>query len=117
VSYQDALVINGNWANKAVGVINAASLTRTPNYSIANSPVYFPNLRNPGAFYTDMSILKKFYVTSDKTTNFELRLEAQNIFNHPVFGNIISDPDSSTFGGVNGKSGQRVMQAGLRFFF
>jgi hypothetical protein len=46
-----------------------------------------------------------------------LRLEAQNILNHPVFGNIIADPDSPTFGGINGKTGQRVMQAGLRFFF
>jgi hypothetical protein len=46
-----------------------------------------------------------------------LRLEAQNIFNHPVFGSIIADPYSPTFGGINGKTGQRVMQAGVRFFF
>ncbi len=117
VSYKDALVVNGNWANKATGVLNGSAFTRTANYSLANSPVYFANLRNPGNFYADMSILKKFYLGSDKTRNFELRIEAQNILNHPNFGNIISDPDSATFGGVNGKSGQRVMQAGLRFFY
>ena len=83
----------------------------------ANSPVYFSNLRNPGSFYTDASILKKFYLSDDKARYFELRLEAQNILNHPVYGNIIADPDSPTFGGINGKTGQRVMQAGARFFF
>jgi hypothetical protein len=118
VSYKDALVINGAWARQSgSGVLNASSLSRTPDYSLANSPVFFPNLRNPGGFYTDMSILKKFYFTDDKTKNFELRLEAQNILNHPNFGNIIADPDSPTFGGVNGKTGQRVMQAGARIFF
>jgi hypothetical protein len=118
VSDEDALVINGAWANSTgAGVLNASSLSRTADYSLANSPVYFANLRNPGAFYTDASILKKFYMNDDKTRNFELRLEAQNILNHPVFGNIIADPDSPTFGGINGKTGQRVMQAGLRFFF
>jgi hypothetical protein len=117
VSYKDALVINGAFASTATGVLNASSFERTPDYSLANSPVFFANLRNPGGFYTDASILKKFYLSDDKTRNFELRLEAQNILNHPVFGSIIADPDSPTFGGINGKTGQRVMQAGARFFF
>jgi hypothetical protein len=118
VSYKDALVINGAWANSAgASVLNATSFTRTPDYSLANSPVYFSNLRNPGSFYTDASILKKFFLSDDRVRYFELRLEAENILNHPVFGNIIADPDSPTFGGINGKTGQRVMQAGARFFF
>lgn len=117
-SNQNALVINGAWANTSgAGVLNASAFVRTPDYSLANSPVYFANLRNPGSFFTDASILKKFYMSDNKARYFELRLEAQNIFNHPVFGNIITDPNSPTFGGINGKTGQRVMQAGARFFF
>jgi hypothetical protein len=118
VSYQDALVVNGAWANSSgAGVLNRTSFTQTPDYTFANSPVYFSNLRNPGSFYTDASILKKFSLSEDASRYFELRLEAENILNHPVFGNIISDPFSPTFGGVNGKTGQRIMQAGARFFF
>jgi hypothetical protein len=117
-SYKDALVINGAWGNSSgEGVLNSSSFTRTRDYTLANSPVFFSNLRNPGGFYTDASILKKFYLNDSRSRNFELRLEAQNIFNHPVFGAIIVDPDSPTFGGINGKTGQRVMQAGARFFF
>lgn len=117
VSYSDALVVNGNFVNQnGAGVMNANSLSRTPDYSISNSPVYFANLRNPGQFTTDASILKRFYL-GDTSRYVEARLEALNIFNHANFGNIISDPDSPVFGGINGKTGQRVMQVGFRFFF
>ncbi len=117
-SYTNALVVNGAFVNTSgQGVLNASSFLRTPNYTFGNTPVMFRNLRNPGGFYTDASILKQFYPTGDKTRYLELRLEALNILNHPVFGNLIADPDSPTFGGINGKTGERVMQAGARFFF
>ena len=117
-SYSNALVVNGAFVNSAgEGVLNASAFQRTPNYSLANSPVFFPGLRNPGQFTTDASILKKFYLTDNQARYFEARLEALNILNHPVYGNIIADPDSPTFGGINGKTGQRVMQVGVRFFF
>jgi hypothetical protein len=118
VSYQDALVVNGDWANSGgTGVLNATSFARTPDFTLANSPVYFANLRNPGEFTTDTSILKRFYLSDSKSRYFEARLEALNILNHPNFGSIIRDPDSPNFGGIDGKTGQRVMQIGVRFFF
>ena len=117
-NYESALVINGTFANTAnQGVLNASAFTRTPDYTFSNAPVMFPNLRNPGSFYTDASILKKFFLSDNTARYFELRIEALNILNHPVFGNIINDPDSNVFGGINGKIGQRVMQAGARLFF
>ena len=118
VSYQDALTINGNFAgSSSQGLLNASSFLRTPDYSFSNAPVMFSSLRNPGGFYTDASILKKFFLGESTTRYFEARIEALNILNHPVFGNIIDDPDSNVFGGIMGKTGQRVMQAGARFFF
>lgn len=116
-SYSDALVVNGGFVNQSgSGVLNSSAFLRTPDYSLANSPVFFPNLRNPGMFTTDASILKRFYI-GEKSRYVEARLEALNILNHANFGNIINDPDSPVFGGINGKSGQRVMQIGFRFFF
>lgn len=121
-SYENALVVNGAFVNAVgQGVLNAASFQRTSDFSFANSPVFFADLRNPGEFTTDASILKKFYLSDNKARYFEARLEALNILNHPVFGSnnigIIADPDSPVFGGINGKTGQRVMQIGVRFFF
>ena len=116
-SYANALVVNGEFVNQSgAGVLNPSSLTRTPDYSLANSPVNFSNLRNPGMFTTDASILKRFYI-GEKSRYIEARLEAENILNHANFGSIINDPDSPVFGGINGKTGQRVMQVGFRFFF
>jgi hypothetical protein len=114
----DALVVNGEFVNgNGIGVLNSTSFTRTADYSLSNAPVMFSNLRNPGDFFTDASILKKYYLSDNQDRYFEVRVEALNIFNHPVYGPIIADPDSPTFGGLNGKSGQRVMQVGGRFFF
>jgi hypothetical protein len=113
------LVVNGQFVNgtNGAGILNPNAFTRTPDYSFSNAPVMFPNLRNPGDFSTDASILKKYYFSENQDRYIELRIEAEDIFNHPVFGEIIADPDSPTFGGINGKTGQRIMQAGLRFFF
>ena len=125
-SNSNALVVNGQFVNSAgQGLLNASAFQRTPDFSLANSPVFFSNLRNPGQFTTDASFLKRFFLGDNKARYFEARLEALNIFNHPTlgFGNgnpsvgIISDPDSPVFGGINGKTGQRVMQMGVRFFF
>jgi len=117
-SYSDALVVNGSFVNtQGQGLLNLSSFQRTPDYSFSNAPFEFRSLRNPGSFATDASILKKYFLGESKERYFEARIEALNIFNHPVYGNIIADPDSPTFGGINGKTGQRVMQAGGRFFF
>ena len=117
-SDSNALVVNGQFVNgTGQGVLNSTAFARTPDYSLGNSPVMFSTLRNPGDFFTDASILKKYYLGDNQDRYFEFRIEALNIFNHPNFGGIIADPDSPTFGGINGKSGQRVMQIGGRFFF
>jgi hypothetical protein len=116
--YGKAVVVSGGFVDSTgPGILNADSFVRTPDFSIGNAPFVFSDLRSPGSFYTDASLLKKFAFSENQARYFEMRVEAQNAFNHPVFGNVIADPDSPTFGGINGKSGSRIMQAGLRLFF
>src|SRR5579862_9412865 len=98
-------------------VLNQAAFVKTPDFTLANSPFIFPNVRNPGAFYTDATLLKKFPIAAEGATYFELRLEAQNIFNHANYNNIDNNPNDPTFGGILGKTGQRIMQIGARLFF
>jgi len=57
---------------------------RTADYTLGNPPRSYGGLRTPWWFTTDLSIAKHFVVREEM--NFELRLEAQNAFNHPVFG-------------------------------
>ncbi len=97
--------------------MNPDAFVRTPNFGLANSPFVFPNIRNPGSVFTDLTLLKKFPFSAEGSRYFELRLEAQNIFNHANFGLIDNNMNDETFGGVKGKTGQRIMQIGARIFF
>lgn len=100
------------------GVLNAGAFVKTPDFTLANSPFIFPNVRNPGSFFTDATLLKKFPIAKEGATYFELRMEAQNIFNHANYNNIDNNPNSPTFGGVMGKTqNPRIMQIGARLFF
>lgn len=117
-NYSQGIILNGAFTNpNPQGIFNSAAFARTPDYGFSNAAFVFPNVRNPGAFYTDATILKKFYFPKYESLNLEFRAEAQNIFNHPNFGAIDNNPDDPTFGGVQGKSGNRIMQLGLRLFF
>src|SRR5262249_16784054 len=91
-------------------VLNSAAFVTTPDFTLANSPFIFPNVRNPGSFFTDATLLKKFPIANEGATYFEIRLEAQNVFNHANFNKIDNNPTDPTFGGVLGKTGQRIMQ-------
>jgi hypothetical protein len=69
-------------------VLNRAAFVDTPDFGFSSAPLIFPNVRNPGSFFRDATLLKKFPFSSEGSRYFEIRLEAQNIFNHPNFNNI-----------------------------
>ncbi|HLV85880.1 MAG TPA: carboxypeptidase-like regulatory domain-containing protein [Candidatus Sulfotelmatobacter sp.] len=120
-NYSSALVDpnSGSFFNGSpTKLLNPGAFVKTADFTLANSPFIFPNVRNPGAFFTDATLLKKFPIAKEGATYFELRLEAQNIFNHANFNNIDNNPNSPTFGGVLGKQQYpRIMQVGARLFF
>ena len=117
-NYSQGLIVNGAFTNpNPAGIFNSSSFVRTPDYGLSNAAFVFPNVRNPGSFYTDATLLKKFYFAKSDAVNLEFRAEALNLFNHPNYGTIDNNPDSATFGGVQGKTGNRIMQLGLRLFF
>lgn len=120
-NYSAALVdpnVGQFFSSTPTKVLNPAAFVRTPDFTLANSPFIFPNLRNPGAFYTDATLLKKFPIAREGETYFELRMEAQNVFNHANYNTIDNNPNDPTFGGILGKQQYpRVMQVGARVFF
>jgi hypothetical protein len=122
-NYSRAVYVRGSFINPGgAGVMNHEAFSPTPDYSLSNAPFVFPNLRAPGDFSTDATLLKKFPLADNAARYLEARIEATNVFNHPTYGTpgqntVDADPDSPTFGGINGKTGSRVMQIGLRLFF
>lgn len=64
----------------------------------------------------DAALLKSFRTFEGQ--RFEFRLEAQNAFNHPVFGDPSSSFGSSNFGQITGtKVGNRNVQLGMKYYF
>ena len=75
--------------------------------------------RGPGGWSLDFSVFRVFPVGGQR--RIELRVQGNNIFNHPVFGNPSSGITSGTFGQVTGLGAnayiERQIQLGLRFSF
>jgi hypothetical protein len=83
--------------------------------------------RGPGGWTLDMSLFRSIPVGGHR--RLELRVEAGNILNHPVFGNPTTNLQSGTFGqilGIPGGGGtinanasyvERQIRLGVRFAF
>jgi hypothetical protein len=72
--------------------------------------------RGPGAVILNLSLSKKFPVTEHKW--FEIRGEAFNFANTPIFNSPVSRTISSaTFGEISGTSGERNIQVVAKFYF
>jgi hypothetical protein len=69
-----------------------------PLYALGNAPRSYGAVRTPYNFSTDLTVLKVFPLERlRKGASIEFRLEASNAFNHPTFGQPLTDVDGSLF--------------------
>jgi len=73
------------------------------------------NFHGPGIWDTDLALFKDTKIT--ERTDLQLRLDAQNAFNHAQFLNPVSNINSGLFGRVLSARDGRVVQLGARFTF
>jgi hypothetical protein len=101
----------GNTANNHPGFL------RPDDFTLGSAPRALGSIRSPWSFTTDLSLSKQFPVREEM--NFELRLEAQNAFNHPVFGTPDTSVDDGNFGAIFQTSGNgpRQLQLAIKFNF
>lgn len=72
--------------------------------------------RGPGIKALDMSINKS--IVTKEGQRAEIRLEAQNAFNHPIFSDPASSFGSTNFGQITGvKIGPRNVQLGFKYYW
>lgn len=73
-------------------------------------------LRNPRYVNTDLSLFKEF--TFYRELRSQLRLEAFNVFNHPIFGGPGTSVTGSNFGVISSQSNSpRQLQIALKILF
>jgi hypothetical protein len=111
-------VSNGTGSRVQQACTNPAWAIRAAN-TLRTIPFRLDNLRQPSRPTFDMSLNKSFLFTERYRA--QLRLEAFNVFNTPLFGNPDTNPTSNTFGVLNPNNGQRniqrQVQLGFKFYF
>jgi Carboxypeptidase regulatory-like domain len=108
---------DGNWINNYFS--NPDVLQTPPAYTLGNMPRAVGYIRSPFYFSTNLSIGKEFALsTTHEAMKLELRLEAENAFNHPVFGTPDTTVGDPNFGIVSYTAvGPRQCQLALKFSF
>ncbi len=91
-----------------------------PAYTLRTSSQYFGNLRNRWGPEFNVTLAKN--TTIRENYLIQLRAEAFNLFNHPIFGSDpVIDPTNANFGALLRNNGQsnipRQLQLGIRLSF
>lgn len=84
-------------------------------YSLGSGSRTEPNLRNPGTFSFD-SVLSRWQPIKERM-RLQFRAELYNTLNHPNLGGPSTAINSSTYGMITAKNGNRTVVMGLRLEF
>jgi hypothetical protein len=113
--------VNGQAFNVSAFDTNSADQFQ---YHVRTFSTTFPNLRQNAINQWDVSLLKRFFITENRF--FELRGEAYNVVNHPVFGapgqtsaqGPVVAATNTSFGIISFQDNRsRSLQLGARFVF
>jgi hypothetical protein len=108
---------DGNWVNNYFA--NPNVFQAPAPYTLGTAPRAEGSVRSPFDFSSDLSIAKDFgFSPSHENLKLELRLDAENAFNHPVFGTPNTTVGDPQFGVINYTAiGPRQVQLSLKFMF
>jgi hypothetical protein len=89
---------------------------RPDDFTLGNAPRALGSVRSPWSFTANLSLGKQFQIREQM--NLEFRIEAQNAFNHPVFGTPDTAVDDENFGMITSTAvGPREVQLAFKFNF
>jgi hypothetical protein len=84
---------------------------------IGDIPWYMPNLVSPGFSQWDFSLMKNFYLGKE-SRYFQVRMEAQNVFNHMNAGTPDGNIPDTTFGEITSQNGNpRYLMIAAKLYF
>jgi hypothetical protein len=95
---------------------NTSVFSQPAPYTYGNVGRTIGSVRNPRYVDTDLSLFKEFPIYRELRS--QLRLEAFNAFNHPIFGGPATSVTGSTFGVISSQSNTpRQVQIALKIIF
>jgi len=102
---------------------NTAAFINPPQYTFGNIGRTLPDVRNPGFFNCDLSLIRNFKILERMSLQF--RLEAFNLDNHTNLGFVNGGftpgvnglNSNSTFGTITSARAPRIIQLGMKLSF
>jgi hypothetical protein len=87
-------------------------------FTYGTLPPIFPRLRHPGNYNYDVSLMKSFFLTRERGTYLQLRLEGNNFFNIRGYGNYNTTIGTRYFGMItDAGNAPRNLQVSMRLIF
>jgi len=107
------------WFSKGYFANASAALYVPPNFTVGNAPREQPNLRVPGTNNATLALFKDIPLNKMREgSRLQIRAEAFNALNHPVFGGIQTTFGNGNFGDVTSQvNTPRNIQMGLQLYF
>jgi hypothetical protein len=102
-----------NCGEVLVNCISASAFRMPAQYTYGNTPRNM--LRGPGVVTTDLALAKNFPIAG--RTEFQLRVEAFNLFNHANFNNPNATFGTANFGRITSAQPMRQIQLGAKIVF
>lgn len=108
---------DGNWVNNYFA--NPSVFQLPAAYTLGNAPRTLGAVRSPFLFASDLSIAKDFsFSPRHENMKLELRMDAANAFNHPVFGTPDTGVGDPNFGVISYQANSpRQVQLSLKLSF
>jgi hypothetical protein len=108
------LVGNSHLSNPTIHQwFNTSAYAKQATGTYGNAGSY--SILGPGGFTFDAQLSRKFQVRETQTL--QVRIEAFNVLNHPVFSNPTTSLTSSTFGQILSANDPRILQGAVKYIF
>jgi hypothetical protein len=106
--------LNAGYTNKALRATNGQIVLMNPQPGGIGT-LGWNTVRAPGALNFDMNLIKRFKI--HETQEFEFRLDAIGVLNHPNFGTPTMNMNSTSFGNITSALGSRSFIVNTRVNF
>ncbi|PYS38946.1 MAG: hypothetical protein DMG14_15735 [Acidobacteria bacterium] len=107
--------LNSGYTNKAIVAPNGQTVLVNPQPGEVGTLGY-STVRGPGILNLDMNLIKRFKI--HETKEFEFRVDAVNVLNHPNFGTPSTNINGvNTFGRITSATGARSFVLNTRINF
>ncbi len=110
--------VSGSVEDRLNHYLDLKAFSRPDPTEFGTAPRTLPRMRAPGFRGADMSGFKQFYFTEDRHRYVEIRAEAFNFTNTPVFAAPSTTFGAGDFGVISGQvNSPRILQLGAKFYF